>query len=115
MKRRGLFFGGLLLAVAQSAQAEIGWPERLGVTSLMVATYPVVTGTSVLLSTTAVYAELNNDDQRVLLNARDGALQAVANGNLNDARLQAALELLRRLYAVDNVGDLQLAQWIATY
>ena len=113
MTKHGLLFCGLLLAVSPSVKAEMGWYEGVWLSAGLVATYPVVTGTSVLLSTTATVAHLKEGDQRVLLNARDGALRAVADGNLDDARLQSALELLRRRYPLDDVDDLQLAQWIA--
>lgn len=113
MKPNGFLVGSLLLAIASPVRSEIGWYEGLMVSALVVAAYPVATGTTVLLGSTAVVADLSDRDQRVLMDARDGALQAVATGRLDDVHLQAALKLLRRRYSVDNLDDRQLAQWIA--
>lgn len=113
MNKHGLLCCSLLLAVSTSAPAGLDRSERLGLTTGSVILWPVLSGTGLLMTATHVLEELSDGDRRVLVQAREGALHAVASGDLNDVRLQAALALLRSRFALEDMSDLQLAQWIA--
>lgn len=113
MTKHGLLFCGLILANA-SAHAGIEDPyDRYSVMAAVLTFSPVITSAVLLDRGSAFFGELSEGDRRVLLDARDGALQAVASGDLADARLQAALRQLRSRFSPHEVSDLQLAQWIA--
>lgn len=112
MTKHGMLFCGLLFACS-SVQAGMDPSERLQLSVVLVATSPVLTATGLLMSGTHLAQEFSEGDRRMLVDAREGALHAVANGNLDDVRLQVALALLRKRFDLDDWNDLQLAQWIA--
>lgn len=111
MKMRMLLCG--LLAAANAEAEPVGRSEQTYYLALTILASPYLSGTSVLVTVSKLLEGLTQGDLRVLADAREGALQAVANDDLDDVRLQAALALLRSRFALDGVSDLQLAQWIA--
>lgn len=116
MHKHGLLFASLVLASNPCTHAGIEDPvERYSVMASVLTVSPLLTSAVLLGNGSDYLAEISEGDRRVLLDARDGALQALANGDLADARLQAALRLLRSRFALDGVSDLQLAQWIAVH
>lgn len=112
MTKHGLLICGLLLAA--SVQAEpVDRSEQLYYQLTTVLASPYLLGTASLVFLTYTPEMLSKDDRRVLVDARDGALLALATGELDDVRLQAGIALLRKRFELQDSTDLALAQWIA--
>ncbi len=79
----------------------------------MVLVSPYLLGTASLALLTQAPLMLSESDHRILADARDGALLALATGELDDAHLQAGIALLRKRFELEDSTDLALAQWIA--
>lgn len=112
MTQHGLLICGLLLAASVQAEPR-GRSEQLYYGATIVLVSPYLLGTVSLALLTQAPEMLSEGDRRVLAEAREGALLALASGELDDVRLQAGIAVLRKRFALKDSDDLALAQWIA--
>lgn len=112
MTKHGLLICGLLLAAPVQAEP-VDRSEQLYYQLTTVLASPYLLGSASLVFLTYAPEMLSKDDRRILADARDGALLALATGELEDVRLQAGIALLRKRFDLQDSTDLALAQWIA--
>lgn len=112
MTKHGLLICGLLLAApAQAEPLDRSEQFSYGATLVLASSY--LLGTVSLGFLIHAPLMLSDGDHRILLDARDGALLALATSDLDDAQLQAGIALLRKRFELEDSTDLALAQWIA--
>src|SRR5690606_14793515 len=95
----GLLVCGLLLAANIQAEA-VDRSEPLYYGATMVLASPYLLGTVSLALLTHTPEMLSEGDHRILADARDDALLAMATGELDDPHLQTGIALLRKRFAL---------------